>query len=348
MNTFEIPKTEPKITKEFLLSKNSEETYMSTYLGIPVIKKGLMISPLRSDHKPTASFYRNQKGSLIFHDFGIGFHGDFISVVMYLNNCNYVDAMKIIAEDFKYIEKSSNRAPVKIKHSNVKIEEKADTIIQIEDQPFSSHELQWWESFGVHEATLKKFKVHSCKSIFLNGNYYKSSSQKSYIFGYYGGKRNGTELWRIYFPQKREYRFLSNWTSNMIQGAKQLPLDLHNKLVITKSMKDLLNLYESNISAIAPCSETILIPTRQMNRIHDLADNILYLGDNDLPGVKSAHKYKKAYPFLRCVFIKRKYAKDISDLYKYVGKQDYKEAIEELNTIFNEKETRETKHFWIF
>ena len=30
----------PKITKEFLLSKNSEETYMSYYIGIP-IKKGL-------------------------------------------------------------------------------------------------------------------------------------------------------------------------------------------------------------------------------------------------------------------------------------------------------------------
>jgi hypothetical protein len=31
---------EPKITKEFLLSKNSEETYMSYYLKVP-IKKGL-------------------------------------------------------------------------------------------------------------------------------------------------------------------------------------------------------------------------------------------------------------------------------------------------------------------
>ena len=27
---------EPKITKEFLLSKNNEETYMTYYLGIPV------------------------------------------------------------------------------------------------------------------------------------------------------------------------------------------------------------------------------------------------------------------------------------------------------------------------
>ena len=37
---------EPKITKEFLLSKNNEETYMTYYLGIPV-KKGLFKSPLQ-------------------------------------------------------------------------------------------------------------------------------------------------------------------------------------------------------------------------------------------------------------------------------------------------------------
>ena len=102
---FEIPRTELKITKEFLLSKNSEETYMSTYLGIPV-KKGLLISPLRDDHKPTASFYRSKKsGDLIFHDFGTGFHGNFIGVVMELNHCSYWKALQIIAEDFNFIEK---------------------------------------------------------------------------------------------------------------------------------------------------------------------------------------------------------------------------------------------------
>ena len=166
---FELPKTQPKITKEFLLSKNTEETYMSTYLGVPV-KKGLQISPLRKDHKPTASFYRNKKNELIFHDFGIGFHGNFLDVVMYINKCTYSQALNIIAEDFKYIEKSSEREPVKIRASNVIIEEKSETLIQIEDQPFQDYELRWWESFGIHESTLKKFKVHSCKSIFLNGN----------------------------------------------------------------------------------------------------------------------------------------------------------------------------------
>lgn len=345
MATFEIPKTLPKITKEYLLSQNSAETYMSTYLGVPV-KKGLQKSSLRKDHKPTATFYRNRKGELIYHDFGIGFDGNFIDVVMYITGLSFVEALDKIAKDFGYIP-NENNPPIKIRKTDVVIEEKAETNIQIEYQPYTETDLKWWESFGIHKSTLKKYKVFSCKSVFLNGSYYTTSTPRSPIFGYYGGKKDGIELWRIYFPAKREYRFLSNWPKRIVQGAKQLSPTATN-IVITKSMKDCMNLYERNISAIAPCSETVLIEPKQMEKIRLQANNILYLGDNDLPGVKGAHRYKKQYPFIRCVFIKRKYAKDISDLYKFVGPEDHAEAIEELKEIFNDETIRQTKHFWVF
>ena len=60
---------EPKITKGYLLSKYSEETYMEYYLGIKV-KKGLFRSPLRQDNTPTCSFYRNKSGELISGEHG--------------------------------------------------------------------------------------------------------------------------------------------------------------------------------------------------------------------------------------------------------------------------------------
>ena len=117
---FNTPDLSPKITKEFLLSKNSEETYMATYLGLPVTP-GLHVSPLRNDHKPTASFHRNRKGELMFHDFGTGFHENFIGVVMEIYKCSYSKALRIIAEDFHLIPKSDDREPVKIKISDVKL-----------------------------------------------------------------------------------------------------------------------------------------------------------------------------------------------------------------------------------
>lgn len=326
---FTIPRSEPKITKEFLLSKNSEETYMTTYLGIPV-KQGLQVSPLRNDHKPTVSFHRNRKGELMFHDFGTGFHENFIGVVMEINKCSYAKALQIIAEDFGYIAKSNNREFPKIKISNVILEEKASTQIQITDRKFTESELKWWESFGVHENTLKKFKVHSCDSVFLNGNYFGSPTTRSSMFGYYCGKKNGEELWRIYMPQRKTYRFLSNTGKSFIQGSKQIP-DTGDILIITKSMKDVMALYELGIPAIAPCSEVLFISDQQLKKLQERFKNIIVIYDNDLPGIQGMRRIRKAHPDLKFFWIPRRYeAKDISDFIKKYGIDETKKCIKKL------------------
>lgn len=345
---FSIPKNEQKITKELLLKYNSEETYMQTYLGIPV-KKGLQVSPLRNDKKPTASFFRNKSNDLIFHDFDGSFYGNFISVVMHLYNCSYYIALKIIANDFGILESKGYEKHAKdIKISEVTFVEKQSTSnIQVQIKDFTTKELDWWGSFGIGQKTLKKYHVFSCAASFLNGFYFESSSASSPMFGYYGGKKNEMELWRIYMPNKRTYRFLSNWNSNFLQGAKQLPVKGDN-LIITKSLKDVMALYELNISAVAPCSENIIISPSQFDRLHKKFDNIIVLYDNDLAGVRGAHKYKKTFSGIKCVFLKRKYAKDISDIHKKKGLTHSLECEEELTEIFNNNKIRKTKHFYVF
>lgn len=340
---FSIPKTEPVITKEFLLSKNSEETYMSTYLKVPV-KKGLIVSPLRNDHKPTASFYRNRKGELIFHDFGTSFYGNFISVVMYINNCSYQKALRIIAEDFGYVDKNTNRTPIEVKVSYEKIDKKSDTIIEIEVKPFSDNELKWWKSFGITENTLKKFNVFSCNSVFLNGNYFSSSTSRNMAFGYYGGIRNGMQLWRIYYPQKRIYRFISNWSKNLIQGIKQLP-KINDYVILVKSLKDVMCLYEQGIYSCAPCSENILISNNQMTRLKQIYNNIFVFWDNDEPGRNGSLKYKEKYPYVKCIELKPEIAKDFSDSYKVLNKVKFEEEVNELKYIISDKENNEYKYF---
>ena len=345
---FEIPKNEERITKELLLKYNSEETYMETYLGIPV-KKGLQINPMRTDKLPTASFFRNQKNDLIFHDFDGSFYGNFISVVMYLFNCSFYIALKIIANDFGII-KSNNYTPhiAEIKISDIKFTEKQSTSnIQVAIKEFTQKELDWWNSFGISPKTLKKFHVVSCAHSFLNGFYFSSSSDNSPMFGYYGGKKDEMELWRVYMPTKRTYRFLSNWKGSFLQGAKQLPVR-GNNLLITKSMKDVMSLFELNINSIAPTSENVLMSYAQYDRLQKKFPNIFILMDNDLAGVRGAHKYKKAFPGLKCIFIKRKYSKDISDMCKKKGLAHFLECSDELQHIFDDEYIKQTKHFYVF
>lgn len=326
---FQTPKLEPKITKEFLLSKNSEETYMSTYLKLP-ITRGLHVSPLRRDNRPTCSFCHSKKGELMFHDFGTGFHENFVGVVMEIHKCSYQEALNVIAEDFGYISKAEDRPAVKIKVSNVKLEEKTETLIQIKPKPFSEQELKWWKGFGVTEKTLKKYKVFSCDSIFLNGDYFSSSSPRVPIYGYYCGKKNGQELWRIYFPSKRSFRFLSNVGKSYIQGAKQLP-KTGDVLLVTKSQKDVMLAYELGIPAIAPCSEVLFLSNKQIQHLKKRFKTIVVCYDTDITGIHNLKQIKVKHPDLYTFFIPRKYGvKDISDFFKKYGEEETRRLAGEL------------------
>lgn len=337
-----------RITKKFLLSKKPAEVYFEHYLGVPV-KKGLFKSPpcLRKDNHPTCAFYKNSKGDLIYKDFA-GISGDFITIVMELYQVSYYKALNIIANDFGFIKMENYEVhEPKMPYSGNVLRETSKASIQVEIKEFSEKELNWWKSFGISHSTLKKFKVFSIKHVFLNGNYFSTSTNSSPIYGYYGGKNsNNEELWRLYMPTKRSFRFMSNWSGKHWHGSKQLPKS-RSHCILTKSMKDLLLLYEYGITAIAPTSENVLMTENQMEKLKTKYTNILVFFDNDLAGVKGANKYKKKYG-CRCVFIKRKYTKDISDLYKKVSAVTFWNIIGELNSIIEDNTVRQTKHFYVF
>lgn len=336
----------PNITKEFIYSKIDQERIMEHYLGVPV-KKGLFVCPshIRVDRKPTCSFYKNGKGDLIFKDFA-GYSFNPITLVMHIYDCSYYKALNTIANDFGLIKSKLKVNPPRIEYSNNILTETTPAKIQVELKDFSSKELNWWEEFGVTLEILKRFKVYSIKSIFLNGNYFTSSTDNSPIFGYYGGKdSNKDELWRLYFPKKLKFRFLSNWTASMIQGIKQLFQS--NSMIITKSLKDVMTLHGINIPAIAPNSENIVITRVRFEKLNKIYNNVFCFFDNDLPGVKGAQKYKKEYN-VKCIFIKRKYAKDISDLFKKLSYSNRLEAINELKNIVSDKPNTNFKYFYVF
>jgi hypothetical protein len=320
---------EPKITKDFLLSYNNEETYMSFYLGIP-IKKGLFCSPLRKDNAPTCSFYRNKQGDLIFKDFNGSFYGNFISVVMYKYKIGYAEALKTIANDFNLVKTPGYTKHQGVIRDNPRFEAPETALIRVEVQDFLPKELEWWGSYGITEKILKKFHVYSCKNIFLNGSYFMASTVGCPAFGYYGGKEDNIELWRIYFPKKKQYRFLTNWKAKQVQGYKQLPKE-GKLLVITKSMKDVMCLYSLGIKAIAPNSENLFISDKMLEELKTRFTYIAVLYDNDLPGISNMNKIKKSHPELVYTFIPRKYeAKDISDFRKIYGEKKTKQFIKDL------------------
>lgn len=313
---------QPKITKELILSRFSEEQLMEYYLHIPV-KKGLFRSPLRRDKQPTCSFYRNKSGTLIFKDFATGQHLNIFDVVQSIFKCDYFESLRIIANDFGIVRNNAlHRNPGKINLNPIKIKDKEISKIQIEVQEFTDSELKWWGRYGISKDILKRFDVYSCKHVFLNDQLFAESQQHCPIFGYYGKKYQGLELWRCYFPKRTSFRFITNWPSKKIQGYDQLPKK-GKLLVITKSMKDSMCLYSCGITACAPNSENLFIPDKVLEDLKNRFENIVVLYDNDRPGLYNMAKIRKEHPELTYVFIPKRYgSKDISDFYKDHGRKE--------------------------
>lgn len=318
-----------EITKELILKKVPEENIMEFYLGVPV-KKGLFRSPLRSDRHETCSFYRSPKtGRLIYKDFGSTHVGDFVSVVMYKFSCSYYQALQIIANDFGIItRKNLVKNKAKMEFTNAKFEETGDAVIQVEIKDFSEKEIKWWNKYGISLDTLRKFNVYSCKNVFLNGDLFHLHNPNKMVFGYYGGIREDIERWRIYFPGQKKYKFVSNWKSFRLQGEHMLPKS-GDFVVVTKSLKDAIVLYEFGIPAVAPISENLFLTESKYKKLKERFGKILLFYDNDLPGISSMAKIRKRYDVFP-IWIPRHYgAKDISDFRALYGEQKTLELIEE-------------------
>ena len=289
--------------------------------------KKLFTSVLRKDNHVTCSFYKSKSGILYMHDFATNEHLDCWNIVMQLYNCNYYDALNIIAQDFGFVEGThKNVSPPKLVND---LKETESSKIQVQIKDFTEKELEWWNQFGISKKLLKKYHVFSLQHVFLNGQLRFTSSEQCPIYGYYFGKdKNHEEKWKIYFPMRQEFRFLNNVSKKTLQGYHQLP-KTGDLLVITKSMKDCISLYGFGIPACAPNSETLFVNDKQLEEFKQRFKHILVVYDQDKPGKHNMWLIRKQHPELNFFTMPKDLAKDFTDSVQLVGVDKMRELVKE-------------------
>lgn len=326
----------PTITKDFILSKVNQESIMQHYTGLDVSSKKLMLSPFRVDNHFTVSFYKSKSDILYLHDFATNEHINCFQAVMKKFGINYYEALDIIAKDFNLIDGENNNTEVEIPKI-APLKETKSSVIQVQIKDYSNEELEWWSKFGISKKTLKKFHVYSLEHVFVNGELRFTSSKQCPIYGYYFGKdKNSVEKWKIYFPLKENYRFLNNLSKKVLQGYHQLP-KTGDLLVITKSMKDLMAMYEFGISAVSPNSETLFVEDKKLEEFKQRFKHILVIYDNDKPGLHNMWLIRKQYPELNYYFMPWYLSKDFTDSIKLVGVENMKEYVNEFMSSYKFK-----------
>ncbi len=316
------------VTKDFILSKINQESIMEYYTGVSASSKKLALSPFRTDNNVTCSCYKSKSGILYLHDFATNEHINCFEAVMRLNNCNYYQALEIIAEDFGLID---SRSFIRTSKPKIvpEIKETETCNIQVQLKEFTKEELQWWESFGINKKLLKDYHVYSLQHVFLNNRLAFSSNNNNPIFGYYFGKNKDKELWKIYFPRNKDkgIRFINNLPNKKLQGYKQLP-KTGDLLIITKSMKDLISMKSFGVNAVAPSSESTFVTEKQLEEFKSRFKYILVMYDQDKAGKYNMAKIRHKYPELNYFVIPKEYnSKDFSDLVMNYGIDKVRELV---------------------
>lgn len=291
-----------------LLDKVDDYTIYSYYLG-PFKPGKLMNSPLRSDDKiPSFAIFPTKDGALLFKDHGSGIAGNALKFLKLYKGIQTRDELeRELLRIFRKSNPTSSAATVTRSYTP-----REDTDIGIVRQPFTEVDKKYWKQFHISIDTLKRFNVFSIKYFLCNrvvrGTYKEDSPM--YAYKVY-------DKFKIYRPLASKYtKWRTNLTNRHVQGLAELPYEGGNLLIITKSLKDVMCLYEMGFNAIAASSETTFIPDDIIKSLRKKWKHIVILYDRDKTGMLKAREYSKQYKF-DAIFVHKKFkAKDISDAVK--------------------------------
>lgn len=295
-----------------ILSQLDDYDIFAYYLGDFKIGK-LYNSPLRTDDQiPSFAVFKSRYGNyLLYKDHGSGSSGNAISFVRELKNINTDQALE--KELLKIIHST---APKSKRNVSRTYRSQAGTDIGIVRQHFTDVDIKYWNQFGIDVNTLEKYQVFSIKYFLCNkvvSGIYKEDAPM------YAYKIN--DKFKIYRPLNSKYtKWRTNLTTSDIQGLAQLPENpVSNRLIITKSLKDVMVLYKMGYDAISPSSETTFIPNDILTMLKLKYKYIYILYDRDNTGVKQTRAYSQKYNIIPLLVNKRYHAKDISDAVKVNG-----------------------------
>ena len=294
------------ITLDYILSKVTEYDIYAHYLG--QFKVGMIYqSPFRKDKNPSFGvFYSKRTNQLLFKDHGTGECGNVIKFVqLYTGKTNYNDILQDIVAKL-------NITPETKLDSSKQYIPSTETVIGVVRQEFTETDINYWNQFNISTKTLKKFNVNSIKYYLCNGvvkGVYKPENPM-YAYKVYNN-------FKVYRPLGDKYtKWRNNLTEYDVQGYEQLPKK-GDICIITKSLKDVMCLYEMGIPAVSPSSESTFIPESVLVDLKKRFKKIIIIFDRDQAGFKNVRKIIKKYKDLDFLFINKKFkSKDISDAIK--------------------------------
>jgi len=328
----------PVIFKEQIFSQIQSLDIFKRYVQNFVFVDKHFLSEFRRDTKPSCciSFIN---GDYLYHDFGTGESHSAIGYVMRKFGITYREALELIVIDFKIelngqirlhsllCNNNNSSGSIQLqREKDNKSSERKQTHIRIKTRPWQSQDRHYWfERYTITRATLSNFQVRPISHFWINDKiFYADKCAYSYEF------YTEEQIFRrkIYQPLSKTNRFFSNG-GKIVQGEGLLPYS-GNLLVITKSLKDIMVLYQMGITSISPTSETSFLPEQYLLKQRKRFDRLVLLLDQDECGRIKSKEFSEKWNIPYILIPEEVGYKDISDVVYGKGVDFAKKLMKEL------------------
>lgn len=314
-----------------ILEKVTTEYIYQYYFPEEIKTSKYYINPLREDDTNPGCFFTYLGNELFFVDFAYNpTHIDCFKFIQNFYNLSFYETLVKISKDLNLnlhkpsvLFEKNTEFKKDIKNVEIKIDKvyKSPSIIKVITRNFNKTDLDYWSQFGITESTLKFFNVKAVERAWINNNLYYYN--KSYDPAYRYREKDSFKIYRPFAYKKLKWR--SNMSGGILECWDQLP-DSGDILIITKSKKDVMTLYEAGYNAIAVKAESVIVSENSAELLNSRFSNIYTWFDNDDTGNKFSEIQNEKYGWKTLVFPKE-YPKDPSDFVKKYDLNKLKEFI---------------------
>lgn len=321
-------KSECESVKE-VMGRISHADLLSHYLGIDSLPV-LINSPLRNDRHPSFFIYSPDGTRVLYRDYATGEKGDIYNLLQRRSGKSFSELIRdIAANKMLYSTTFDNHESKGKKFTKTTVD------LKVKIREWQDYDIEYWESYGISLKWLKYAEVYpiSHKIVYKNGNRYVfHAARLAYAFV---ERKEGTVSIKVYQPEVSDKK--RKWqTSNdgSVVGLWTKIPEKGEKLVICSSLKDALCLWANvGIPAVYVQSETTGISDTAKEVLKNRFRHIFICFDNDAPGLQDGFNLSLQTGFTNVVLPSFAEGKDISDMYRAKGKEEFIRIVKPLFDI---------------
>lgn len=309
-----------------VMNRVSHADLLSHYLGINSLPV-LINSPLRNDDEhPSFFIYSPDGNKVLYKDYATGDKGDIYSLLQQVNGMTFSQLIRKIASEKAFESNSGNLTSSSPSKHYTRVQRE----LRVKVRDWQEHDIAYWESYGIPLKWLKYAEVYpiSHKIMYKGGERYVFHAAK-YAYVFVERKENNVSL-KVYSPFLKQYKWDNSNDGSVVGLWTKVP-KTGEKLVICSSLKDALCLWaNTGIPSIYVQSETTGLSKTAQDVLKSRFRHIFICFDNDKPGLKDGLSLSLHTGFKNVVLPPFPEGKDISDLYKAKGKEEFIKIVKPL------------------